>query len=113
MPCASCVAYSGFFRSRPLSEPLKPLKAIILEPLKCLSRPLSDFIFTFEPLFSAFCPKNAHYLGFESAFLPGKGFLCLWRAVRGKSHRCQHGAIYSRLSNTPCHRMVIGINQRF
>ena len=40
---------------------LKPLKAFILreeplEPLKCLFGPLSAFIFTFEPLFSAFCP---------------------------------------------------------
>ena len=48
---------------RPLSEPLKPLKAFILdeeplEPLKCLFGPLSDFIFSFEPLFATFCPKD-------------------------------------------------------
>ena len=48
---------------RPPNEPLKPLKAFILdeeplEPLKCLFGPLSAFIFTFEPLFFAFCQKK-------------------------------------------------------
>ena len=58
-----------YISNRPLSEHLKPLKLFILdeeslEPLKCLFGPLSDFIFTFEPVFSGFCPQNAHYLGF-------------------------------------------------
>ena len=64
---------------RPLSEPWKPLKAFILdeepiEPLKCLFGPLSAFISTFEPLFSAFCPQNAHYLGFGVHFYREKVF---------------------------------------
>ena len=67
------------FLCRPLSEPLKPLKAFILdeeplEPLKCLFGPLSAFIFTFEPLFFAFCPKNARYFGFGVHFYPEKIF---------------------------------------
>ena len=45
-----------------------------LEPLKCLFGPLSDFIFTFEPLFSAFCPQNAHYFGFGVLFFLEKSF---------------------------------------
>ena len=64
---------------RPLSEPLKPLKAFILneeplEPLKCLFGPLSAFIFTFEPLFSAFCPQNTHYLCFGVNFTQKRSF---------------------------------------
>ena len=64
---------------RPPSEPLKPVKAFIvdkepLEPLKCLLGPLSAFIFTFKPLFFAFSPQNAHYLGFRVHFYQEKVF---------------------------------------
>ena len=53
-----------------LCEPLKPLKAFILdgELFKCIFRPLSDFIFTFEPLFAAFCQKSRQYPSFEVYF---------------------------------------------
>ena len=108
------VRSSGCY-SRPLSEPLKPIKAFILdeeplEPIKCFFGPLSDFIFTFQPLFSEFCPQNVHYLGFAVHFYPEKVFQCSWRAVRGKCNYCQLNAIYDNLSNTPGHRILIGIN---
>ena len=71
------------YQCRPLSDPLKPLKAFILdeeplEPLECLFGPLSAFIFTFEPLFSAFCPL----ILVRKAFLPGKGLLVLMETCK-------------------------------
>ena len=52
-----------FVSSRPPSEPLKAfiLDEEPLEPLKCLFGPLTDFIFTFGPLFTAFSTQNLTY----------------------------------------------------
>ena len=92
---------------RPPSEPLKAfiLDEEPLEPLKCLFGPLSDFIFTFEPLFAAFCPQNVHNLGFGVNFCSVQVFYCPRRAVRDKSYCCQPSVIYRSLSNAPRHHI--------